>query len=254
MTLRLKLARFGLVAGLTALTAGTPALAFDMEAMTDAERDAFRAEVRAYLLDNPEVLMEAIGVLETRQQEAQVANDAAMVDGLQKAIFEDGFSWVGGNPEGDVTVVEFMDYRCGYCKKAFPEVEELINADGNIRFIVKEFPILGEESVLASRFAIAVLQVSGDEAYKDIHDTMMTMRANVSAPALRLIAEQRGLDVDAIFAAMESAEVEAVISANYALAQQLGITGTPGFIIGEQMVRGYVPLEGLMQVVAEERG
>jgi protein-disulfide isomerase len=100
-----------------------PAGAFDMSAMSDAERDAFRAEIRSYLLDNPEVLMEAIGVLEDRQAAAQANADVELIASRADAIFEDGMSWVGGNPDGDVTIVEFIDYRCSFCRRAHPEIE-----------------------------------------------------------------------------------------------------------------------------------
>ncbi len=168
-----------------------PAGATDLSSLTDAERQAFRDEVRAYLLDNPEVLMEAIGVLEKRQAEAQVGNDQALIQANADALFDDGYSFVGGNPEGDVTVVEFLDYQCGYCKKAHPEVTQLIEGDGNIRYIVKEFPILGDASVLASRFAISVKQVAGDDAYEQIHNELMTFRGQISTASLENLAESR---------------------------------------------------------------
>ncbi len=230
-----------------------PAAAFDLTAMSDAERQAFRDEVRAYLLDNPEVLMEAIGVLEQRQAEAQSGNDKALIQANAEAIFEDGHSWIGGNPDGDVTVVEFLDYQCGYCKKAFPEVAQLLESDGDIRLIVKEFPILGEASVMASRFAIAVKQVAGDDAYGEIHDALMEFRGEISEESLTTLAESQGLDATAIMAEMESEAVSQVIAENRALAQRLQINGTPGFVIGDQMLRGYVPLEGMQQVVSEAR-
>ena len=243
-----RLATAALVIGLA-----TPGMAFDLTAMSDAERQTFRDEVRAYLLDNPEVLMEAIGVLEQRQAEAQVSNDQALIKANADALFNDGYSFVGGNPDGDVTVVEFLDYQCGYCKKAHPEVTQLIEGDGEIRYIVKEFPILGEASVLASRFAIAVKQVAGDAAYASIHDKLMTFRGEISEDSLRTLATSEGLDAEAIMAAMGSEAVSDVIAQNRALAQRMQINGTPGFIIGDQMLRGYVPLDGMQQVVAEAR-
>ena len=118
-----------------ALTLSSPLAA--QSTMTDAERAYFRAEVRAYLLENPEVLMEAIAVLEEKRNSDAAATDAVLLETNADEIFNDPASWVGGNPDGDITVVEFMDYRCGYCKKAFDEVKELIASDGNIRFIVK---------------------------------------------------------------------------------------------------------------------
>lgn len=233
--------------------AATPALAFDIEAMSDSERAAFREEVRAYLLDNPEVIMEAVSVLERRQAAEQVANDSALVKTNREAIFNDGFSYVGGNPDGDITIVEFMDYKCGYCKKAFPEVQSLLEQDGNIRFIVKEFPILGEESLLAARFAVSAKLVGGDEAYGPLHDAIMSMRGNVTEASLVAVAEGLGLDGQAYLDGMSDPQVDEIIGANHALAQRLQISGTPTFVMGDQLVRGYVPLDGMEEIVAELR-
>jgi protein-disulfide isomerase len=244
-----------LAAPLLALGLAGPAAAqgLDLTDMSEAERAAFRAEVRAYLMENPEVLMEAIGVLEQREAAAQAEADAATIEALSDRIFDTERSWVGGNPEGDVTLVEFIDYKCGYCRRAFPEVQELVASDGNIRLIVKEFPILGEQSVLASRFAIATLQVEGADAYKQVHDRLIAMRGDMNELALELVAEELGLDVEAIVARMDDEAVTEVIRANHALAQELSITGTPTYVLGDRMVRGYVPLDGMRAMVAEER-
>ncbi|MEY1555738.1 DsbA family protein [Yoonia sp. R2331] len=237
---------------LAALTLATPLAA--QEAMSEAERAAFRAEVRAYLLENPEVLMEAIGVLEARQQAEQAQAEGAMLAASADQLLNDGFSFVGGNPEGDITVVEFLDYRCGYCKKAHPEVAELVSRDGNIRYIVKEFPILGEESVLASRFAVATKLVAGDDAYYDVHNTLMAYRGDFSPTAFGRMAEGLGLEAAPILAAMEGDEVAAILNANRVLGQQLQINGTPTFVVQDEMLRGYVPLDQMRQIVAELRG
>lgn len=221
--------------------------------LSEEGRAAFRAEIRDYLLENPEVLMEAIGVLEQRESQAQVANDQQLLADNADALYNDGVSWVGGNPDGDITIVEFMDYRCGYCQRAHPEVEELLARDGNIRLIVKEFPILGDDSVAASRFAIATKMVAGDDAYKSVHDALMGLRGSVTADALRGLAEDAGLDGDAIIAAMSNPEITGIIAANRALGQSLAINGTPSFVFGDQLVRGYVPLDGMEQIVASLR-
>lgn len=239
---------------LAALTALATPLAAEVTDMTEPEREAFRAEVRAYLMENPEVLMEAISVLEAREDAAQAEADRALVASLRAEITEDGHSWVGGNPEGDVTVVEFMDYRCGYCRRAFQEVEDLVAADGNIRFVLKEFPILGEESDLASRFAVAVQQLHGPDAYKDAHDALMLMESEVTPDTLSRLAEGLALDPAPILDRMGSPEVAAVIDANHALARQLQISGTPTFVMGDRLVRGYVPLDAMEAIVAEARG
>ena len=230
-----------------------PAAALDLSAMTEEERAAFRAEVRAYLLENPEVLTEAISVLETREQQMQVDADRALVSQHLSEIQDDGHSWVGGNPDGDVTVVEFMDYRCGYCRRANPEVEDLVTGDGNVRFVIKEFPILGPQSELASRFAIAVKQIHGDDAYKDVHDALMVLEADIDEASLSRLADGLALDPAPILEQMDAAEVTAVLDANYALAQAMGITGTPTFVMGGQMVRGYVPLQTMQTILEQER-
>lgn len=230
-----------------------PVAAFDVTSMTDEERASFRAEIRAYLLDNPEVLMEAISVLESREREAQAASDIELVRSNSDQLFNDETSWTGGNPDGDVTIVEFMDYRCGYCRRAFEEVETLVSTDDDIRFILKEFPILGEQSERASRYAISVRQVAGDTAYKNVHDALMTMRSDVTMPALARLSDGFGLDHGAIVETMDSRSVTDVITRNRALADALSITGTPTFVIETQLVRGYVPLNQMQQVVAALR-
>lgn len=236
-----------------ALMLATPSLALDLGAMTDAERAAFRAEVRAYLLENPEVLMEAIGVLEQRQQQDQVDADLTLLQVNADAILNDPNSWVGGNPDGDITIVEFTDYRCGYCRKAHPEVTELIKSDGNIRFVIKEFPILGDASITSARFAISVLQLAGGETYQRANEALITLRGEPDKKTLARLAEDLGLDVDTVFARMESDEVSQVIADNHALASRLQISGTPTYVIDQTMVRGYVPLDGMRQIVADQR-
>lgn len=233
-----------------ALSLAAPAAATDLDNLSDTERQAFRAEVRAYLLENPDVLMEAIAVLEEREVAAEAERDQMMVAANADALFSSAFDVVLGNPEGDITIVEFMDYRCGYCRRAHPEVADLIDFDGNIRVIVKEFPILGEESVLASQFAIATRIALGDEAYVTVHDALMEMRGDVTEPALQVLAEEQGLDGAAIMAAMDDPLVMQTIDYNHALGQRLAISGTPSFVFGDQMVRGYVPIDGMQQIVA----
>lgn len=242
------LASAGLALGLA-----LPAAAFDMSAMTDAERDAFRAEIRSYLLENPEVLLEAIQVLEDREAVAQAENDAALLQANAAEIFDDPDSWVGGNPDGDVTVVEFLDYRCGYCKRAHPEVLQLLESDGNIRYIVKEFPILGEQSVLASQFAIAVLRHEGGDAYAEANDELMNFRGNITKESLAGLSDEMGLDTAGVLAMMDDPEIERVIAENRQLAQTLAINGTPSFIFETEMLRGYAPLDAMQAVVAQVR-
>jgi len=235
-----------------ALLAGQ-AQASDLTAMSDEDRAAFRNEVREYLMEHPEIILEAVNALEQRQAEAAAKADVDMVEANREAIFNDGYSWVGGNPEGDITLVEFMDYRCGYCRKAVPEIAELLKSDGNIRLIVKEFPILGEASVASSRFAIATRLVAGPEAYGQVHDALMEMQGDVSNVVLSRLAEGLGLDADAILAKMNSEEVDEELRKNHMLAQRLQISGTPTFVLQNEMLRGYLPAAQMARIVAEKR-
>jgi len=231
----------------------SPAFAFDLKEMSDSERAAFRAEVRAYLMDNPEVILEAVDMLESRKAAQQAAHDDALVKKYADELFNDGVSWVGGNPEGDITLVEFMDYRCGYCRRAYEEVEQLIAFDGNIRFIVKEFPILGDASVSSARFAIAAKLIGGDESYKAAHDAMIAYGGDMNPSILKRLAETLNLDGDAILEKMDSQEVTDEIQANRELAQKMQISGTPTFVMQDQMLRGYLPLENMMALLQEKR-
>ena len=231
-----------------------PAMAFDITSMNEAERDAFRKEVRSFLMENPEIIIEAVNTLEAREAEQAAMDDRTMVEVNAKALFDDGYSWVGGNPEGDVTLVEFLDYRCGYCKKAHSEVAELLQTDGNIKWIVKELPILGDASVLASRFAVAVKQVAGDESYKAVGDALMSFQGDITLPALRRLGSTFGLDMDAVEARMNSEEVTSEIARTRALAGLLNISGTPTFVMHDELLRGYLPLDQMQAIVAEKRG
>ena len=246
--------RLILAAALAMTTLANPALATDIITMTDTERDVFRAEVRAYLMENPEVLLEAIAVLEEREATQAAGNDQALIAANADDIYNDGVSYVGGNPDGGITIVEFSDYRCPYCKRAHPEVAELVATDGNVRLIYKEFPILGQDSLTTAQFALATQMVAGPEAYVKVSNALMDLRGAPSDTALTKIAEGLGLDAAALLEKMKSTEVSQAIQANRALGQRLQISGTPTFILGDQVVRGYVPLENMRALVEEARG
>ena len=236
------------------LLAAAPLQALDLSQMTDAERAAFREEVRAYLMENPQVILDAVQALESRQAQQQAQADIQLVADNLDALENDGFSWVGGNPEGDITLVEFLDYRCGYCRRAHNEVAELLSRDGNIRWVVKEFPILGEQSLIASRFAVATKQIAGDEAYSLVHDALMTMNSDVTERGLSRLGRTLGLDVAPILDHINSEDVSAELRATRALAQRLRISGTPTFVVQDELVRGYLPAADMLSIVEDKRG
>ncbi len=232
--------------GLSLITG--PVQALDLNDMSDAEKAEFGTQVREYLLQNPEVILEAINILEQRNAAAEAVADQELVAANAEDLFNDGYSWVGGNPDGDITLVEFMDYRCGYCRRAVPEVDALLAEDGNIRLIIKEFPILGEASMISSRFAVATKHVAGADAYKQVHDALLEFTGEPNEVTLRRISDGLGLETDDIIAAMDSDAVSKEIAQTRELAQRMRISGTPSFVLGTELLRGYLPADQMQQI------
>jgi len=214
------------------------------------DRAAIESIVRAYLLENPEIIMEAVAVLQAREQEAEqeLARDQLAARGDE--LFNSPTSPVMGNPDSDVTLVEFFDYNCGYCKRVLDDVFALVEEDPNVRVVFKELPILHETSVLAARAALAAQQ---QDLYVPYHNALMGHRGRMSEDVVFDLAEQVGLDVERLRADMDSDAVTREIAANMALAQALGIRGTPAFIVGDEIVPGAVGLDVLRDLIAQAR-
>ena len=221
--------------------------------LTPAERQQLRAEIRDFLVENPEILLEVSEILEEKQNSAQSDQDIKLVDANADALLDDGFSYVTGNPDGDITVVEFLDYQCGYCKRAHPDVKALIESDQNIRLIVKEFPILGPVSVQASRAALAVLNEQGPEKYGKFYDALMSHQGQLNEAIINKLALDSGVDTDLMNRIAADDKVAEQILETRSLASEMQLTGTPSFIIGKTVLRGYLPLEDLRSIVAQER-
>ena len=228
------------------------------ETLSDEARAALRAEIRAYLLDNPEVIFEAVAEYERRTAAAQADMDVTLVEINADELFQDDISWVGGNPEGDLTLVEFMDYRCSFCRRAFEPMMEFVEGDGNVRLVIKELPILGRESEIMSRFAVAAHQLGGDEAYFAAHEALYAWQGDLTDSGLQALAVTLGLDGEAVLDRMDDEAVTLVLQRNRALAQRLQISGTPSFVLGDglsgEMLRGMVPAAQLELLAAELRG
>ncbi|HVL20079.1 MAG TPA: DsbA family protein [Amaricoccus sp.] len=218
-------------------------------AFTADQIEALHAEIRAYLLANPEIVMEMVRILDEKQKAATATDDKALVAANAVAIFDDGFSWVGGNPAGKLTIVEFLDYQCGFCRKAQPEITELLERNDDVRLIVKEMPILGPGSDLAARAAVATMVAEGPEAYGKLHQVLMATKGQITDASLDRAFAEAGVDAEKARAAMDDPEVTRRLDATHALAESLAISGTPTFVVADTMVRGYVPLaqmEGLL--------
>jgi protein-disulfide isomerase len=228
-------------------------IAMDINNLTNADRKVLQKEIRRYILENPDIIFEAADIVRKREAALEVQEDEELIQSNFNEIFYDNYSYVGGNPDGDITIVEFVDYKCGYCRKAAELVRELIAKDDNIRFVVKEFPILGEASLVSSKFAIAVKNIGGPEKYKVAHDILLALTAEPTEIYLRRIAKELELNPEELFEAMQSDSVAQEIDQTGELAQKLQISGTPTFILGDQFLRGFVPLEILSKAIQSER-
>lgn len=223
-----------------------PGLAPAQEITEDRIRELVAETLRA----NPELVLEALQTLEARQADAQAAAAAATLADERAALERDPNAPVVGNPGGDVTVVEFFDYNCPYCKRAMPEVDALLAEDGNIRLVLREWPILGEGSVFAARAALASRKQG---KYAELHNAMMGMRGKVEADTVLRVAGEVGLDVAQLKADMQSPEVEEHIATSMRLAEALGFNGTPSFVVGDQLIPGFVEKAQLAETVAAAR-
>ena len=242
-----------IIATIWFLASSSISIAMDINNLTSDDRTVLQKEIRRYILENPDIIFEAADIVRKREAALEVQEDEELIQSNFNEIFYDNYSYVGGNPDGDITIVEFVDYKCGYCRKAAELVRELIAKDDNIRFVVKEFPILGEASLVSSKFAIAVKNIGGPEKYKVAHDILLALTAEPTEIYLRRIAKELELNPEELFEAMQSDLVAQEIDQTGELAQKLQISGTPTFILGDQFLRGFVPLEILSKAIQSER-
>ncbi len=219
---------------------------------TPEQRDAIGLVVREYLLANPEVLEEAVAELERRRAEAVAAQQAEALVAQRDTLLNSDRQVVLGNPDGDVTLVEFFDYNCGYCRAAHGDLMRLIEEDRNLRVVLKEYPVLGPGSVEAAQVAIALNDVAPDR-YLEFHDRVLTEQGQANGARALAIADELGIDPLAIRAAMESPNVEATIQEVYDLASGLGINGTPTYVVGNEIVVGAVGYDNLVGKIEQVR-
>ncbi|MGD9884249.1 MAG: DsbA family protein [Reyranella sp.] len=244
----------GLVAAgaLVAALATTPMrLASSAPAPSSAgDRSAFGKSVREYLLANPEVLVEAMQELERRQDSQRDAVAQKGVRENQAELFRDPDSPIGGNPNGNVVVVDFNDYQCPYCKRAHQAVKSVVAADGNVKIIYKDLPILGEASRIA---ALAALASTKQGKHQALHDALMEHSGKLDRDRILEIAVATGLDRAQLEKDMQDPKLKQIIDRNLALAGALGVRGTPAFVIGKQFVPGAIDAATLKQLIADAR-
>jgi len=204
---------------------------------------------KSYLLDNPEVIFEAIEahrVNEEQRQKEQAEN--AIEDNIAKLTSSDAPSI--GPDDADVTIVEFFDYNCGYCKRALPDVNAILESDKKVRFVFKEMPILGPTSTTAAQWAMAAFK---QDKYFEYHSALMEFRGQKEEKSLEKIAKDLGLDVAQMKKDAKSKEVQEMIDADVALARKIGINGTPAFIVGKTLYPGYIGEDGMKTAIADAR-
>lgn len=234
------------ILALLAALVAPPARALEPES-----RRAVEEIVRDYLLKHPETILESVQAHQSRQQAAERDRIRELLVARQREIVSDPTGPVGGNPEGDVTVVEFFDYRCGYCKAVAGTVQQLVAEDRGVRVVYREFPVLGPESVTAAQAALAA---RGQGKYVELHEALMKASEPLTWPAISRVAAGVGLDVARLERDMKAPEVRAAIERTRTLARDLGIRGTPAFIVGSELAPGAVDLAGLKALVARARG
>ncbi|MFD2206197.1 DsbA family protein [Kiloniella antarctica] len=229
------------------MLSGSPLLAQEKSL---EEQNAFDEAVREYLLKNPEIIIESL----TRYQELQASREQelkhlAVADNLEE-LHNAPDSPVLGNPDGDVVLVEFFDYRCPYCHKASKLIQKLIDEDPNLKVVMKEFPILSPESTIAARAALAANEQG---KYAEYHFALMDSAQDLSQNRLRALADELDMDIDQFSTDMKSPEIGAAILRTRQLAQRIGASGTPAFVVGDQSVSPGTSYETFKQLIADIR-
>lgn len=200
--------------------------------------------------ENPRIIMEAVQLLEQEQAAIQAEAQVSALESQRQLLEQDPNAPVLGNPDGDVTVVEFFDYNCPYCRRAMSEVQGLLKADPDVRLVYREWPILNEGSVFAARAALAAREQG---KYEDFHWALMRLNEPAIEASVLQVAMEIGLDLDKLRADMDAPEVQRHIDQSMRLAQALGFNGTPSFVIGDNLVPGYVEQKQLEELADEAR-
>ncbi len=205
------------------------------------------AVIERYLRDHPEVIEQSLQALEVKREAELRERQKAVLATKQEELLHDPASPISGNPKGEISVVEFYDYRCGFCKKAASSVTELQKEDRRVRVVYKDFPILGEPSVLAAKAALASHAQGKHQAF---HEALLASHGELTKSEILKIAGSVGLDAKRLEADLTNPKWQAVIDKNRALARELGLSGTPGFIVGNELAAGWLDLKGLKELIA----
>ncbi|MBP0466807.1 DsbA family protein [Roseomonas sp. PWR1] len=220
------------------------------QSFTQAQREEIVSILRDALRRDPSILRDAFGAIQAAEEQERTGAQRAAIAAHRQALFGDAADPVRGNPRGNVTIVEFSDARCPYCKRLHGEMTQLLARDAQVRVIMKDLPILGPQSVVAAR---ALLAAQRQGRYPQLFDALMALRGEPTDEAIREEAARVGLDVPRLLREMEDPAIQRRLDANVALARTLRIEGTPALVIGDTLVPGAVPLAELERMVAAER-
>jgi protein-disulfide isomerase len=246
--------RPALFASLLAATMLLAPAAASAQSFSDDQKQAIEGIIKDYLLKHPEVLQDAMNAMEKKQQEADAEKARSTIKDNNATLFNSPHQVVLGNPQGNITMVEFFDYNCGYCKRALPDMLTLLKTDSNIKFVLKEFPVLGEGSVEAAHVAVAVrMQDPTGKKYIEFHQKLLGGRGPADKAHALAAAKDAGFDMARIEKDMNSDEVKATIDENMKLADALGVSGTPSYVVGSELVVGAVGLDSLKEKIAAAR-
>jgi protein-disulfide isomerase len=222
------------------------------QSFTDTQRGDIEAIVKNYLVSHPEVLEEAMNELSKRQAAAEEQKHQESIAKNAATIFNSPRGVVLGNKDGDVTFVEFFDYNCGYCKRAMADMLDLLKNDHKLKVVLKEFPVLSEGSVEAAKVAVAA-RMQDPSKYLDFHTKLLGGRGPADKARALAAAKEAGYDTAKIEKDMQTPEVKATIEENFKLAEDMGMNGTPSYVIGKQVVVGAVGLDGLKEKIGIAR-
>ena len=231
----------------------SPALSHAETPSTQAYPEFQRAVeqvVEDYLRSHPEVIEQSLQILQAQRQEEEQERTRQMITTKQDELLHDPTSPVSGNPKGDITLVEFFDYRCGFCKRVAGAVTQLQEDDPKVRVVYKDYPILGKTSELASRAALAS-KIQGK--HLAFHEALLATEDELTPESIFSIASEVGLDTEQLKKDMQAPAITVTIGRNRELAQSLGINGTPGFIVGNELAPGALPLEELKRLIRQVR-
>tara|TARA_B100000749_G_C18420307_1_gene463162 strand:+ start:689 stop:1462 length:774 start_codon:yes stop_codon:yes gene_type:complete len=227
-----------------------PVHVYGQEKLTTETVGEIERIIHDYLMEHPEVIIESVQKLREKQEAMEMEEGTQNLRAFRDQLENDPLTPIAGNPDGDITIIEFFDYRCGYCKSTLATLLQLLTEDSRVKLVFKEFPILSEESETAARAALAA-EMQGQ--YFTFHNALMGTRLSLTKENILEIAEKYGLDVDRLAIDMESPEVVSQVEANKKLASSLNIRGTPTFVIGEDIVPGAIDIETFREIIRKIR-